>query len=365
MGAKIVRFPIGLITAIVLFAAPVLAQTLEKVFQDKGVIWSLAFPPDGRILYTLRSGELKVYDPRTQSATLITGTPQVFAKGQGGLLEVALAPDFATSKTIYLTYAKDLGERQSTALARANWEGTELKNLRELFVAKPGTKEGVHYAGKLVFDKDSILLTVGDRGERDLAQKLDNHMGKVLRLTLDGQPYPDNPFTKTKGALPEIYSYGHRNPQGATLHPKTGELWVHEHGPRGGDEINRVTAGKNYGWPVITYGKEYWGPNIGEGTKKSGMEQPVHYYVPSIAPSGLMIYNGDRYPEWKNQFLIGSLVQTHLNVVAIEETSFKSETRFFADQSPRIRDVRVSPDDWIYLATDQGIVYRVLPALKK
>jgi glucose/arabinose dehydrogenase len=349
----------SLVWAGILFAGQGIGQTLEPVFRDKGVIWSLAFVPDGRILYTLRSGELKVFDPQTKRQQVVTGTPPVAVMGQGGLLEVALSPHFAETRQIYLTYAKQLGSRATTALGRAVWDGNRLSRWEELFVALPGTDEDVHFAGKLLVEKEAIFLTVGDRGERELAQKLDSHMGKVLRLTLEGKAHPENPFMRTKGALPEIYSYGHRNPQGMARHPGTGELWVHEHGPKGGDELNLVKMGKNYGWPVITFGREYYGLKIGEGTHKEGMEQPAHVYIPSIAPSGLVIYQGKRYPTWHHHFLLGSLVLTHLNLVSLKDGKLLKEERLFGEKGLRVRDVRQSPDDWVYIATDQGLVYRI------
>lgn len=342
----------------------VLSQSLEQVLRDDGVIWSFAFTPDGKILYTLRSGRLKIFDPVTKKSTALGDIPMVWAQGQGGLLEVALAHDFEKSKIVYLTYAKDLGKLRTTALGSAVLRGLNLTQWKELFVALPGTDETVHFGGKLLVEKDGIFMTVGERGVRDLAQNLDNHMGKILHLTLDGKAHPTNPFYKNKKGLPEIYSWGHRNPQGIARHPVTRDLWAHEHGPRGGDEINRIVSGKNYGWPAITFGREYHGPLIGEGTEKKGMEQPVYYYVPSIAPSGLVIYGGKRYSPWQGHFLLGSLVLTHLNVVRIAAQSSPEEKRFFTSQGLRIRDVRLSPDDWLYFSTDGGLLYRIVPAHK-
>ena len=337
------------------------SQSLETVLKDDGVIWSFVVLPEGHILYTLRSGRLKIYDPIGKKSTIVTGTPRVWAQGQGGLFDVALGHDFAKSGRIYLSYAKDLGNLRTTAVGRAILKDFKLLDWQEIFIALPGTDESIHFGGKLLVEKDGIFLTVGERGVRDLAQKLDNHMGKILHLTLDGKAHPTNPYYSSKQSRPEIFTLGHRNPQGIARHPQTGELWAHEHGPRGGDEINRIVTGKNYGWPVITYGREYHGPPIGEGISKKGMEQPVYHYVPSIAPSGFVIYKGKRYSSWNQSFVLGSLVLTHLNLVRIKDRSPVVESRLFENQGLRIRDVRQSSDDWLYFSTDSGEIFKILP----
>ncbi|MEX0734876.1 MAG: PQQ-dependent sugar dehydrogenase [Steroidobacteraceae bacterium] len=328
--------------------------------------WSLAFLPDGRMLVTERPGRLRYIGKDGKLSDPIGGVPAVVAQGQGGLLDVVLDPGFADNSTIYLSYAEPgEGKKNGTAVARARLDGARLRDVTVIFRQQPKFASSHHFGSRLVFAPDgSLFVTTGERNsQRDLAQDLGTHIGKIVRITRDGAAPADNPFVGRAGSLPENWSYGHRNIQGATLHPATGELWIHEHGPRGGDEINLPQAGRNYGWPVITYGREYSGPAIGEGTKKEGMEQPVHYWVPSIAPSGMAFHSGNGYPGWKGQLFVGALVASQLVRLEVEpDGKVRSEERIAIDG--RVRDVREGPDGALYLLTDEdsGQLLRVVPA---
>jgi len=328
--------------------------------------WSLAFLPDGRMLVTERPGRLRYVDATGKVSGPIAGVPEVVAKGQGGLLDVVLDPDFAENSTIYVSYAEagDDGTN-GTAVARARLDGMRLADVAVIFRQQPKIASGHHFGSRLVFARDGrLFVTTGERNsQRDSAQDLGTHIGKVIRIEKDGRVPADNPFVGRSGALPEIWSYGHRNVQGAALNPATGELWTHEHGPRGGDEINITRAGRNYGWPVITYGREYHGPAIGEGTAKAGMEQPLHYWVPSIAPSGMAFHSGHGYPAWKGQLFVGALAARQLVRLELDAASkVRAEERIAIDG--RVRDVREGPDGALYLLTDEdgGRLLRVVPA---
>lgn len=328
--------------------------------------WSLAFLPDGRMLVTERPGRLRYVDSKGTLSGPIAGVPAVVAQRQGGLLDVVLDPDFATNSTIYLSYSESGdGDTNGTAVARARLDGMRLADVTVIFRQQPKIASGHHFGSRLVFARDGrLFVTLGERNkERDSAQDLGTHLGKIVRIEKDGRVPADNPFVGRTGARPEIWSYGHRNVQGAALHPVTGELWAHEHGPRGGDEINVVQAGRNYGWPVITYGREYHGPAIGEGTEKAGMEQPLHYWVPSIGPSGMAFHSGNAHPAWKGQLFVGALAAKQL--VRLElgpDGRVRTEERIAIGE--RVRDVREGPDGALYLLTDEdaGRLLRVVPA---
>jgi glucose/arabinose dehydrogenase len=328
--------------------------------------WSLAFLPDGRILVTERPGRLRLVTGDGKVSEPIAGVPAVYAVGQGGLLDVVLDPDFAENSTIYLSYAEPGdGDTNGTAVARAKLDGSKLADVEVIFRQTPKVNSKHHFGSRLVFARDGTLfVTLGERNsERQSAQDLGTHIGKIVRITKVGKAPADNPFVGREGALPEIWSLGHRNVQGATLHPATGQLWVHEHGPRGGDEINLPRAGRNYGWPVITFGREYHGPAIGEGTAKPGMEQPVHYWVPSIAPSGMVFYGGELMPAWKGQLFVGALAAKQVARLDIDDDGkVKSEERIPIGE--RVRDVREGPDGALYLLTDEdaGRLLRLAPA---
>ncbi len=328
--------------------------------------WAIAFLPDGRMLVTERPGRLRYVTREGAVSDPVAGVPAVDAAGQGGLLDVVLDPAFAENSTIYLSYAEPGKDgTNGTAVARARLDGVTLSGVEVIFRQRPKFRSSHHFGSRLVFARDgNLFVTTGERNsERDKAQDLGTHIGKVLRISPDGGAPADNPFAGREGALPEIWSWGHRNAQGAALHPDTGELWLHEHGPRGGDEINIARAGLNYGWPVITYGREYSGPAIGEGTAKAGMEQPVHHWIPSIAPSGMAFHDGRGYPEWKGQLFVGALAAAQLVRLVVEPDGKVLQEERIGIGS-RVRDVREGPDGALYLATDEddGEILRVVPA---
>lgn len=322
--------------------------------------WGLAFIDGGRFLVTERPGRLRVVSASGQLGEPVAGLPRVDAVGQGGLLDVITDRDFARNRTVYFCYAEPalVGSGNSTALAsaRLSADATRLENVRRLFSQSPKVNSRAHFGCRIAEATDGTLfLTLGDRYSRMAdAQTLDNHHGKVVRINKDGSVPPDNPFAKTAGALPEIWSLGHRNLQGAAIAPD-GQLWTSEHGPQGGDEINRPAAGKNHGWPVITYGENYGGGAIGAGiTQKAGMEQPLHYWVPSIAPSGMVFVKGDRYgPAFQGRLLVGSLKFRYLARLTLDGTRVVKEDKLLPELGQRVRDVREGPDGFIYLLTDE------------
>ena len=322
----------------------------EPVSEVSGVPWGLAQLSDNTIIYTLRKGEVGLVDITTGKTTPLTGLPTVASIGQGGLLDVAVPMDYTAGQWIYFTYSKLNNKLAVTTLARAKLVGTKLTEWTDLLVSNSGTSKGQHFGSRITFDDDGyVYFGIGDRGVRENSQNLDNHAGTIMRLKRDG-------------SSPEIYSYGHRNPQGLTYDHKTKRLWEAEHGPRGGDEINLIEKGKNYGWPIISYGKEYWGPiAVGEGTAKEGMEQPVKTYIPSIAPSSLVVYHGDVFPEWEGDLLLGALVKTHINHIELDDAGkVVKETRFLESLGERIRALLVTKDGQIYFSTDSGKIMRLV-----
>ncbi|MEX0730653.1 MAG: PQQ-dependent sugar dehydrogenase [Aquisalimonadaceae bacterium] len=326
--------------------------------------WGLAFLPDGRMLITERPGRLQLFDPESGDRTSVEGTPEVAAVSQGGLLDVVLHPNHADNGWIYLSYSAPGDGGNATTVGRGRLRSDRLTDFEVLFTAAPRLGGGRHFGSRLVFDNDGYLyISSGDRGERDRAQTLDNHQGKILRLTDEGRVPPDNPLVGDDDALPEIYSWGHRNPQGMILHPETGKIWVHEHGPRGGDEINIVRAGSNYGWPKVTHGREYHGPEIGPDGMQ-GMESPIHHWTPSIAPSGMAYYDGDAFPEWRGNVFVGALALTHLARLELDGKAVTHEERLLDDAGWRIRDVRRGPDGYLYVLVDarRAPLLRLSPA---
>ena len=343
--------------------------TLETIARGLDRPWALAFLPDGKMLVTERAGRLRVVARDGGISPPVSGVPQVRASGQGGLHDVVLDRDFASNRTIYLCYAEPASGGGRTAMARARFtagEAARLDDVKVIFRQEGPLSSGNHYGCRIVQGRDGNLwLTMGDHFTyRDEAQNLANHIGKIVRVTPDGAVPRDNPFVGRNDAKPEIWSYGHRNSQGAALHPQTGRLWEHEHGPRGGDEVNIPLAGKNYGWPVIGYGVDYSGARIHEATAKPGMEQPVKYWVPSIAPSGMAFYTGDLFPRWKGNLFIGALTGQLLVRLELDGEKVTKEERLLGNLNARIRDVRAGPDGAIWLATDgsDGRIIRVTPA---
>ena len=326
--------------------------------------WSLEFLPDGRMLVSERPGYLRLIDNGNVSKP-IRNLPDIKAFGQGGLLDIAIDPDFKKNNTIYLSYAGPGKGGVSTEVVSATLADNELSNVKRIFVLDYKSSPGYHFGSRLQFDRDGYLyISLGDRGDKERSQELDDHAGSLIRINKDGSVPADNPFVNTAGAKPEIYTYGNRNMQGMAMHPVTGDIWTIEHGPQGGDELNLMKPGTNYGWPVITYGANYvTGTKIGEGTEKAGMAQPVHYWVPSIATSGLLFYDGELFPEWKHHAFIGSLKFGQLARLKLDNNEVQSEERIFNGQLGRVRDVIQGPDDAIYIITDEmnGKVFRISP----
>ncbi|HPY40219.1 MAG TPA: PQQ-dependent sugar dehydrogenase [Thiolinea sp.] len=342
-------------------ASPV---TATKVVGGLDHPWSMAFLPENEVLITERGGSLRSVKKGKLSGPIV-GVPKVFAQGQGGLLGIAAHPQFSENRLIYLAYSGAGKGGASTELVRAKYQQGKLSNLQKLFVALPKVDSAHHFGGRLLFDKQGYLyLTLGERGQQDLAQDISNHAGSVIRIKDDGSVPDSNPFKNTAGAKPEIYTYGHRNVQGIALNPTTGQVWTHEHGPQGGDEINILKPGANYGWPVITYGEEYGGGPIGAGKKQQeGMEQPLHYWVPSIAPSGMTFYTGNKYSGWNGSLLVGSLKFSKLVRLTLVGGKVAAEENLLEDEIGRIRDVQQGPDGYLYVLNDEtdGGLYRLEP----
>ena len=329
------------------------STTAELVAEGFDLPWSLTFLDKETILISERAGAIKTLNLHTKQTKSIDGVWELAFGGQGGLLDIARHPEYPKKPWLYATYSKPQKGGASTALARFQVKDQSITQFESLFVSNAVTSGGRHFGSRIAFDDQGYLFfTSGDRGERDWAQDLSNHAGTVIRLNDDGSVPPDNPFVEDASAQAEIWSYGHRNPQGLAFDSARQRLWLIEHGPRGGDEINVIKRGANYGWPVISYGKEYWGPiSVGEGTEKQGMEQPIKYYVPSIAPSSLLLHQGDLYA--------GALKLRHINHVRLNDAGqVISEARLFEDLEQRIRDLTTGPDGLIYFITDQGKLYR-------
>ena len=336
----------------------------ELVAKVGGVPWGLAQIDRNTIIYTLRNGEAGLLNTSNGNTKILQGLPKIEVYGQGGLLDVAVRPDYTAGDWIYFTYSKMHKGSPETTLARARLEKTKLISWQDLLITKVGSDSGNHFGSRIAFDDTShVYFGVGDRGKRNNSQNLKNHAGAIMRLNIDGSVPDDNPFVGNKNVLPEIYSYGHRNPQGLMFDSKTKQLWEVEHGPRGGDEINLIGRGKNYGWPVISYGKEYWGPlAVGEGTKKAGMEQPVKEYTPSIAPGSLIIYRGAAFPEWQGNLFVSALKLRHINRIELNDSGMAiAETRLLKSAKERIRDLLETRDGFIYFSTDSGKIMRLVP----
>jgi aldose sugar dehydrogenase len=344
--------------------APVRASTVAKGLNHP---WGLAFLPDGRMLVSERPGRLRIVTPDGKVSEPLGGLPKPLARGQGGYLDVALSPNFKEDQLVYLAFS-ELGEGGAgTAVLRGTFGEKAIENAKVIWRQTPKADGNNHWGSRLVFARDGTLfVTTGDRyALRERVQDLSSTVGKVIRINADGSVPKDNPLVGREGARPEIWSYGHRNLQGAALHPETGQLWTLEHGARGGDELNYPQAGRNYGWPVITYGIDYSGERIGEGTAKQGMEQPVYYWDPVIAPSGALFYTGDVFADWKGDLFVGSMNPGALVRLEMNGNKVTSETRYDFDE--RIRDVVQGPDGLIYLLTDssRGRILRVEPAQRR
>ncbi len=323
--------------------------------------WAIGFLPEGGVLITERGGRLLSFSAEGEVQT-VAGLPQVDVNGQGGLLDVMIPSDFAQTREVFLSYAKDQGRGAGTAVAvgRLSVDGSQLEDTRDIFEMDSGTSGGRHFGSRIVEGSDGHLyITIGDRGDRDLAQETDIEAGSVVRIARDGSVPVDNPFLGVDGARPGLYSIGHRNPQGAAT-DANGNLWVVEHGARGGDEVNFVRPGANYGWPVISYGRHYSGFSIGEGTEKSGLEQPAHYWDPSIAPSGMMIYQGEMFPEWQGDIFVGSLKFNLISRLDVSGEEATEVEQIESAETQRVRDIRQAPDGSIwFLSVGQGAAYRI------
>lgn len=335
--------------------------TVQSVVSGLDEPWGFGFLPEGGVLITERAGSIVHVTPGG-TAHRVSGGPDVFDNGQGGLLDILVPRDFAETRSIYLTYAIAQGRGAGTALGvgTLSADGKALTGFRTLFESKRGSTGGRHFGSRVVEGGDGALyLTIGDRGDDDSAQDLSNQNGSVVRIMRDGQVPGDNPFVGTATAQPEIWSFGHRNPQGAAV-DRAGQVWVVEHGARGGDEVNRIQRGANYGWPIISYGTHYSGFKIGEGTQKPGMEQPAHYWDPSIAPSGMVFYSGAMFPEWQGDLFIGSLKFGLISRLDVEGRSVREAERLQSDETGRVRDIRQAPDGSIwYLSVTDGALYRI------
>ena len=341
------------------------AVAVDTIAKGLANPWALEFLPDGRMLVTERPGRLRIVDTTGKVSSPITGVPAV-ADGQGGLLDVALDPSFASNRVIYLSFAEPGGNQTAgTSVLRAVLRDSALDSVRVIYQQQPKVKGGNHFGSRIVFGRDGTMwITQGERfAYREQAQDLSSDLGKIVRLNSDGSVPRDNPFVNRAGVRPEIWSYGHRNVQAAAMDPATGQLWTVEHGARGGDELNHPEAGKNYGWPVISYGRNYDGTSIGEGAVKSGMEQPVYYWDPVIAPSGMLFYTGDKFPDWKGNVFVGGLASNALVRLVLNGGVVATEERYLHELHERIRDVRQGNDGYIYVITDSGngLLLRIRP----
>jgi glucose/arabinose dehydrogenase len=341
------------------FEGKVLTKQLKKP-------WGITSLPDGRLLITEKEGTMRIATLTGNLGAPITGLPQVNSSGQGGLLGLTIDPSFSGNRMVYWTFSENSPEGNLTAVAKGKLSADEKKieNATVIYRASPAHNSTLHYGGRILFDKSgNLFVSTGERSDletRPQAQELNSALGKVLHITTDGKPAPGNPFLNNASARPEIYTYGHRNVQGLALHPETGDLWEDEFGPRGGDEVNLLQAGKNYGWPTITYGLEYSGNKIGEAiTQKPGMEQPVYYWDPVVSPSGMTFYNSDSIPEWKNNLFIGSLSGNHIVRLVIKNNKVVGEERLLADQGQRFRDITQGMGGALYAITDDGRLYRI------
>jgi aldose sugar dehydrogenase len=329
--------------------------------------WGLAFLPDGDMLVTEKPGRLRLIEGSMLREESVGGVPEVYAQDQGGLLDITLDPDFASNRTLYLSYSHAEGHANTTRVMRARYTPQGLSEQKVIFEAKPLVDSSKHFGSRLAWGHDGTLfVTMGERfTQREKAQDLGSHLGKVLRINRDGSAPPDNPFAGRAGALPEIFTYGHRNPQGLVVDPRTGKVWEQEHGAKGGDEINVLVPGANYGWPEVAYGVNYDGSTIGEGrTSKPGVEPPVFYWDPSIAPSGMAFYTGDKFPGWRGDLLVGALAYKLVSRLDLDEQGrVVREERFLEGVLGRVRDVREGPDGLVYLLTDEnpGGLYRLEP----
>ena len=336
---------------------------VEKMASGLGVVWGMTFISDDELLFTVKTGSIGLLNTKTKEIKNIFNIPEnqnLNYSGQGGLLDVQKSPNFSKDNQLFFTYVKEVNGKSTTALASAKLQNNKLINWNDLFISQAFSDTTRHFGSRITFDENGhLFFSIGDRGVRENSQDLSNHAGSIIRLNLDGTIPPDNPFINQENALPEIYSYGHRNPQGLFYDNETAKLWSIEHGPRGGDEINLIEKGKNYGWPIISYGKEYWNNfAVGESTSKEGMQQPIKYYDPSIAPSSLIVYNGNLFKKWNGNIFSGVLKLMHLNRIVLDkDNKVIKEERLLENLNKRIRNVIQSSDGKIYVSSDSGNIY--------
>lgn len=337
------------------------SYSIEKVVNNLSNPWGMTWLPDGSMLITEKSGELIHFKDGVK--TNIENVPEIYDRGQGGLLDIATHPEYATNGWIYFTYASAEGDGEGghTKLSRAKLEGNALVDIQDLYKATPNTTKGQHFGSRIAFKDGYVYFSIGERGARDVnPQDLTRDGGKIYRLFDDGRIPPDNPFIEVPNGIKAAYTYGNRNPQGMAIHPTTGEVWIHEHGPKGGDEVNIIEKGANYGWPVISYGVNYSGTSFTEITEKEGMKQPIYYWVPSIAPCGMDFVTSNRYPEWKNQLLVGSLKFNYVELLEFKDNKVINRSRI-AEDVGRVRNVKQAPDGYIYIAVEGDGIVRVVP----
>jgi glucose/arabinose dehydrogenase len=365
-AALVVLFPCLPATAapILTGASEDMPYKVEMVVDQFDIPWGMTFLGPTELMFTEKNGRISILETTTGKVKTLQTTVQVHDQGQGGLLDVAVPPGYQAGNWIYFTYSKPQGKKAVTALARARLSGNRLTDWKDLLVTRSASDADHHFGSRIAFDgQGHLFFSIGDRGDRPNGQNLATHAGSILRLRLDGSVPEDNPFA-AGGGLAEIWSYGHRNPQGLAYDLARGRLWSNEHGPRGGDEINLIERGKNYGWPVVSHGMEYWGPiAVGEATHKAGMADPVKVYIPSIAPGSLLLYGGAAFPKWQGNLFSGALKMQHLNRVVLDDTDAPlREERLLLKLDERIRALAESPEGWIYFSTDNGRIYRIRPA---
>lgn len=368
MGMRIkstLLFGCFIVCCLILLKVPLLcAYEIEEVAAGFSVPWGMAFISDSEVMVTERAGKISLLNTMTGEVTAVKGGPEVLAEGQGGMLDVAISPGYKAGSWLYFTYVKKVAGGGATTLGRARLQGNSLLDWQDLIVTKSVSSSGHHFGSRIAFDgKGHLFFSVGDRGERMNAQNTLNHAGTILRLNTDGSIPSDNPFVDNPKILNEIYTFGHRNPQGLVFDFKTGKLWSNEHGPRGGDEINLISVGKNYGWPLASHGKEYWGPvAVGEATHLDGMEDPLKVYIPSIAPGSLLLYTGTAFPKWQGSLFSGALAMEHINRLGLDsQGKIVEEERLVGELEERIRALAQSVEGWIYFSTDSGRIMRLRP----
>lgn len=334
--------------------------TVENLVSQEDVIWGFDFLPEDRIIFTERSGKMYLYHLKTKKTSALSGVPKVHAAGQGGLLDVRVDPKFKENNRIYFAYSEPVGpDKSTTAVGVAELKDDKLQNVKKIFSADYPVDEDIHYGSRIEFDeKSNLFVSVGERGQRERSLELNNHIGKIMRIKPDGSAAEGNPFAGVKNAKPEIYTIGHRSPQGMMRDPKTGNLWEAEMGPRGGDELNLIKAGENYGWSKVTKGKEYWGPSIGV-PKKEGVVEPIATWTPSISPSGMSFYYGDKFPKWNGNIFLANLSGEHLRRLVLDGEKVVKQEELLRDLDYRFRAVRQGPDGLLYFSTDDGKISRL------